>query len=457
MNHLLFKIFPLIVKADQNVKTITIQASGHSCTGKRILDKTHQVRKIVMGGPVDPAAPEWRQPEALLPFDRLENGDLEVRLTCPAEDEYMLALEDENGTEVQRFSIYALKEDLFNLRPYKGDFHIHSCNSDGKETASYVAASCRKIGFDFMALTDHCRYEPSLEAMEAMKKMDTDMLCCPGEEVHLPGTTVHVVNAGGLFSVNGLLPMKENYLDTNGELSKRRFDESVTPPDVLKMDDFWQQIADIESTLTVPEGVDAKSYAVCLWIFDKIREAQGLGIFAHPYWIQDLWQIPEKFTRFMLKNHPFDAFEVLGGENYYQQNGYQAALYYDEYRYGRVHPIVGSTDSHSSMPTNRNWDICSTILFATENTREAILQAVKEKYSVAVDTISKEYRLVGEFRLQKYACFLMENYFPIHDKQAAIDGELTYQYAIGNATKEELELIASRAETLMKKYILLKA
>ena len=83
------------------------------------------------------------------------------------------------------------------------------------------------------------------------------------------------------------------------------------------------------------------------------------------------------------------------------------------------------------------------------------IDAVKEKYSVAVDTISKEYRLVGEYRLQKYASFLMERYFPIHDQQALMDGELMYQYAIGNATKSEVDSISKRAELLLNKYVCL--
>ena len=78
---------------------------------------------------------------------------------------------------------------------------------------------------------------------------------------------------------------------------------------------------------------------------------------------------------------------------------------------------------------------------------------VPEKYSVAVDTLSKEYRLVGEYRLQKYAKFLMEYYFPIHNQQSLMDGELMYEYAVGNATKEEVELIGARADRLLKKYI----
>ena len=50
----------------------------------------------------------------------------------------------------------------------------------------------------------------------------------------------------------------------------------------------------------------------------------------------------------------------------------------------------------------------------------------------------------------------MERYFPIHDKQAYLDGEITYQYAIGNADKTEVESVSSRAKKLVDKYVLLK-
>ena len=50
----------------------------------------------------------------------------------------------------------------------------------------------------------------------------------------------------------------------------------------------------------------------------------------------------------------------------------------------------------------------------------------------------------------------MERYFPIHDKQAYIDGEMTYQYAVGNAEKSEVESLSLRAESLINKYVLLK-
>jgi hypothetical protein len=50
----------------------------------------------------------------------------------------------------------------------------------------------------------------------------------------------------------------------------------------------------------------------------------------------------------------------------------------------------------------------------------------------------------------------MERYFPIHDKQAYLDGEITYKYAIGNADKKEVEAMTLRAKKLIDKYVLLK-
>ena len=444
-----FDIFPLVFPVDEKV-VFTIKSLG----GKHMLQSeyTIMVHRANAGSPSE-AFSSWNTTNYTSKTEK--DGELYFSYTASAEGEYFVRVY-QNGTQITQLNIYALAKDLSCRYPLRGDFHVHTNGSDGQESAPIVCANYRKKGYDFITITDHDRYFPSLDAIAAYQGLQIPLAILPGEEVHLPGTTVHIVNAGGLFSVNGLLPMKENYLETSGALSKRRFDESVQPPDVYKMEDFWSEIDALEKGLTAetfPKNLDCRSYAVCLWIFNKIRKANGLGIFCHPNWINDLYQIPEDFTLYMLEKHPFDAFEVLGGENYYQQNGLQTAMYYNEYRQGRVHPIVGSTDSHSSTASNRNWDICSTIVFAKSNARRDILDAVQEKYSVAVDTISKEYRLVGEYRLQKYASFLMEHYFPLHDQQTLIDGELMYQYSVGDATKEELETIGQRAEKFLQKYI----
>ena len=449
-----FDIFPLVFPVGEEVDfCIRAMAKIKSFSG----EYTIKILRLDAGSPNEDF---YRDNCTEVQSKTDENGNLKFCFKAEQECEYYVRI-FKGEKRVEQLAIYAVDGELATRVPLRGDFHVHTTGSDGQEDPQIVCANYRRKGYDFICITDHDRYFPSLDAIAFYKDVKLALNILPGEEVHLPGTPVHVVNAGGLFSVNGLLPMKENYLETNGELSRRRFSSEIIPTDVCKMEDYWTEIETIEKSLkegdeAIPSDVDARSYAVCLWIFDKIKKADGLSVFAHPYWLWDVWQIPEKFTRYMLEKHPFDAFEVLGGENYYTQNGFQTALYYDEYLKGRVHPIVGSTDSHGSTAENRNWDICSTIVFAKNNTREDIISAVKDRLSVAVDTISKEYRLVGEFRLIKYASFLMERYFPIHDKQAYIDGEMTYQYAVGNAEKSEVESLSLRAESLINKYVLLK-
>lgn len=443
-----FDIFPLVFPICEEI-TFTVQALGTRITLQG--EYTVTVHRALGGAPSEEFT-AWNSDSRTC---QAQNGRLQFSYTASKEGEYFIRLY-QNGTQVAQLYVYALKEDLACRYPLRGDFHVHTSGSDGQEPPEIVCANYRRKGYDFIVITDHFRYYPSLNAIQAYQEVDIPLTILPGEEIHLPGTPVHIVNAGGLFSINGLLPTSPNYLETDGEISKRRFGEGVQPPNVYEMPVYWEEIEEVENLVRqdgIPRTVDSRSYAVCRWAFDKIREADGLGIFCHPYWIQDLFQIPEEFTLYMLQEHPFDAFEVLGGENYYAQNGLQTALYYEEYLRGRVHAIVGSTDSHGSTASNRNWDICSTIVFAKSNERRDILDAVKEKYSVAVDTISKEYRLVGEYRLQKYATFLMERYFPIHDQQTLVDGELMYQYAIGNATKTEVENAGERAEQLLKKYV----
>jgi len=358
-----------------------------------------------------------------------------------------------NGdSRVVQLSVYSLASDLACRRPYRGDLHMHTCRSDGREDPAVVAANYRGRGYDFLAITDHHRYYPSLEAMRRFADIPTAYNLVPGEEVHMPLTQVHIVNFGGLHTVNGQLMDKEAYKDVNGDPAQLALNGDPAP--ALTREEYEAEISAIAEKLEVPADVDRNSYAVCLWAFDRIRKADGLAIFAHPYWLANVFHVSDPLTHLLMENHPFDAFEVLGGENYYQQNGYQTALYYEEWKHGRVHPIVGSTDSHCSTEHNRNAAICSTIVFSPKNERKALINSIKEKYSVAVDTISAEFRLVGEERFQRYACFLMHNWYPIHDRLCATEGYWMKEYVTGanDGAKDVLAAIGPRTEELFDKY-----
>lgn len=441
------KVFPVGVSADITVKPLGVHTkfSGEYKIMVQRLD----------GGHIGHEFSAWNHTDYFV--TPCEDGCLRFTYTADKEGELAVRIykKDSDRRTVQ-LNLYALAEDMADRIPLRGDLHMHTCRSDGHGDPAVVCADYRMKGYDFIVVTDHSRYYPSLEAMRAYKDVKTALNILPGEEVHLPQTDVHIVNAGGLFSINGLFDYLRNYIETDGDIDARRFDDTITPPDIVTDEQYNRELDAIEASLTdVPADVNKRWYAVCVWAFDKIREAGGLGIFAHPYWISDMWQIHEPFTQYMLANKPFDAFEVLGGENYYQQNGFQTAIYYDEYRRGNVLPIVGSTDSHNSTENNRNAAICSTIVFAHKNERADILQSIKDKYSVAVDTISAEYRLVGEHRFQKYACYLMENFYPLHDRAAYSDGEIMRKYYLGEADASVVEATAALADKMFDKYFLL--
>lgn len=442
-----YDVFPLVFPAGQPTEITVRPLGAHAAFPADVRVTLHRL---------DSGSPRFEYfagNETRFDAPLSEDGSLRFTFTADAECEYFIRIWKEDR-RIAQLSVYAVADDLADRIPLKGDLHMHTCRSDGREDPGIVTANYRMRGYDFCVITDHHRYYPSLEAIADYAGTRCPLNILPGEEVHLRGTDVHIVNAGGLFSVNGLFAWSPNYIETNGDIDKRRMNAQIDPPAIVTAEQYEEELQAIEAEYAdCPAEANPRWFAVCVWALRKIREAGGLGVYAHPYWIADMWHVPEALNRYMMEKHPFDAFEVLGGENYYEQNGFQTAYYYDEYRRGRVHPIVGSTDTHGSTEHNRNADICSTIVFAHKNERADIVSSIREGCSVAVDSISKEYRLVGEFRFQKYASFLMENYFPIHDRAAAVDGEIMRRYYLGEESAEVLSSFGDRAEAFIKKYI----
>jgi hypothetical protein len=346
------------------------------------------------------------------------NGELVIPNSFEAEQEYVVIVEeapdDKVGASTWRFPrsefhIYALQDDLFNRRPYKGDLHIHSKCSDGKDSPAHVAASCRRIGLDFMALTDHHQYRPSLEAISAFEKVPHDLGIFPGEEIHPPENRVHMVNFGGRFSVNEWI--KQNEPDYNREVKA------------------------IEDTIQLLDGVLRAQYASCLWCYAKIREAGGLGIFCHPYWISNhAYNVPEPLIAIHLEQQPFDAFELIGGMHRHEaeSNLLQVARYHEMRAQGKQLPIVGVSDAHG-CETGELFGWYYTVVFACSLELQDIIQGIQELYSVAIECLPGETpRAHGPFRLVKFAQFLMREIFPQHDAFCQEEGQLMLAYLAGD-------------------------
>jgi len=359
-------------------------------------------------------------------------GVLRVPQYFEDEQEHILLVEegsDERTKVIGDFRVYSLKEDLFIRKPYKGDTHIHSSRSDGQESPGYVMGACRRIGFDFVALTDHRQYAPSLESQRAFDGVDLDLRIFPGEEIHPPDNPVHIVNFGGRFSVNEL------------------FSDNAYRAEVKALETAFDNL---------PPGVDPYQYASCCWCFDKIREAGGLGVLCHPYWFTGHRYAPSgALTSHLFRQQPFDAYELLGGyhRSEVDSNTLQEARYHEERAQGRRIPIVGASDAHGCERGGLfGWYY--TIVFSPTLAPADLIENVKTLYSVAVEALSGEsVRPYGPFRLVKYALFLLREVMPQHDELCQEEGRLMLRHLSGDPiAASSLHALGGRTADLLDRY-----
>lgn len=432
-----YDIFPKVFPCDEETE-VTIKPLGAHVAFSG--EYTVQVRALNQGNIRD-----YKERNNLVSYFVTPEADGCLRFKHIYRDEqehFIDIIKDDK--RIVRLSVYSLLPDMIGRYPFRGDLHMHTCRSDGRQAPAIVAAEYRKNGYDFLAITDHDSYYPSLEAINAYKDVPIEYNLVTGEEVHLEDNDIHIVNFGGKYSVNALMP-GDHHIDVGDSKELRSLDGEC--PEVISVEEYKRQVRELAETVNIPEGIEKFTYASCVWIFNHIKKADGLGIFCHPYWIANVFQVPETLVEYMMQTQPFDAFEVLGGERYYQQNGFQAARYYDDRAKGRRYPIVGSTDSHSCVH-NDGALIASTIVFAPKNTREGIVYSIKDCYSVAVDTISTEWRLVGETRFVRYGDFLLREFFPLHDELTYEEGRLMKDYVCGD---EDAKAILSAINGRMKK------
>ncbi|MCL1951441.1 MAG: hypothetical protein FWF60_01295 [Oscillospiraceae bacterium] len=450
-----YDIFPKVVPAG-TASEITIKPLGWHAAFKQGEAYKLSICPLDEGRPSDyPDRPNKFESEITPDAD----GCIRFAFEFFGEQQFFIRLHAENFR--LQLSVYSVFEDLVGRYPFRGDLHMHTRRSDGRQAPAVVCANYRKTGYDFLAITDHGRYYASLEAIAAYEGAPIEFHIVPGEEVHLPkdyGSThindVHIVNFGGLYSINSLVRGADAGEDVRYEDDKRSL--LPDPPPILDTGEFHAMIDAYAKTIDIPAGIrgetETYAYAQCHWIFTEIKKAGGLGIFCHPYWISDVFQVPPSFVDAMMEAHPFGAYEVLGGENYFEQNGFQAADYYRDVAKGRRYPVVGSTDSHGSV-NNRNSHVCSTIVFSPENERAALVDAIESFYSVAVDTIDETPRYVGEWRFVRYACFLEKNFFPLHDELCFEEGRAMKDYATGEpGAKETLAFLSGRMKKQREKY-----
>lgn len=358
------------------------------------------------------------------------DGSISFSYTFTEEQEWTVTVKKKDVEGALDFHVYSLEADLYALNPYMGDLHVHSTGSDGREDPAIVAANYRKEGFDFFALTDHGTMEPSVEMLDTYRDIPLGIKLFAGEEVHIPGGWIHIVNFGCSRSVNTLY--RENK---------------------AKIDEMLEKEAE---KLDTPPYVNALEYAYRKWIYEEIHRAGGFAITAHPNWYwgtYNSYNMCDRMLEEVFKTGIYDAFELIGGQSVHENN-MQIAFYQQMRAEGLKIPIVGSSDSHGTDPVSY-FGIGKTLVFAKDMELDSITSAIKNHYSVAIEQeVGEKERVYGSYRLVKYARFLLDYYFPSHNEMCVEEGRLMREYALGSCESgAALAKLATRVEKNMK-YIL---
>lgn len=322
------------------------------------------------------------------PMEHLGEGLYSAEYDFPFEQRYRLWIKVGDTIISKNEDLYAVDADLAALRALKGDTHLHSNRSDGEDTPFAVGLDYRRAGFDFIALTDHHRMWPSVEAKEAFEKLTEAFTVIRAEEVHNRDMGYfHIVNLNGSFSVN-------DYIEED-------------------QDRAAEEVRTILQSNSFPEDVDAHACAYRKFIADKIHEGGGLAIMAHPFWIcYDEYNVQYPDLMYAWRNRQFDALEVLAG-NPQDGDNLTAALWADLRAEGVRIPVVGASDAHSCTKPGNLFNEHFSLVFARNSAD--ILPAIREERTVAVSRrADDDFFVFGSFRLVKYARFLLELYFPAY-------------------------------------------
>ena len=426
-----YSIYPSVIPADQTVEMTIIP-------NERVFllreNETYELTMIDVNGD----EPNYYDLTGHVQLSAVAHeGVLKFTYSFAGEQEHLIRLShgDDLLGELTVFSVY---EDLYRRTPLKGDFHGHSHRSDGRRDPAALAGHFREQGYDFFALTDHNRFYTGGEIDEAYEGVKIGITRIRGEEVHAPGSVVHVVHVGGKHSV------AEQYVNDR--------------------EAYAHEIAEYEKN--VPENIPeqfAGRYARAMWVTDKIHEAGGLAIFPHPYWKpgkSKMYNVCDELAVLLLTGGMFDAYELTGAMG--QPGNNRSVALWSELKAekGLKIPVVGSSDVHR-LEDSGTFSHSYTICFAMGKEHDDIVDAVRNGWTVTVEDTGNEhdrrYRCYGSLRLVTYAHFLLNHFFLERQRVCQGEGVAMRAYAMGMADAKLIELQAEQSEAFRDRFLGRKA
>lgn len=429
-----YAVYPSIVKADTK-STIRIHALGENTQFLPESVYTVEIRGVET----------FCTDYAHLPFATYQispnaDGDLEITHYFSGEQRYALTLkrppEDlectpyreithrhKRGENVEAvLQIYALNEDLYGMRCFKGEIHCHTYESDGIQDVCHTVGNYRTAGYDFMAITDHYISMGAEKVQRLFCNAPVDMTLLLGEECHVPTEQIHAVHIGGHESVNA-------YFRNNPTAAE-------------------QEMLAIEAELALPPHINRRDYAWRVWIARKAREFGGISILTHPHWIWfDTYFMASAITQQLLIDGIYDALDITD-----QEADTTVALWAEMQAQGLRIPVVGCTDSHYTDANNPHRPARGgyTIVFAPDRNEQSLLSAIRSGRSIAVNAVGDPERIQGPYRLVKFARFLLDNYYPTYKRLCHNQGVLMSEYPVSSPpaaeTEQLLRMLNDRSE-----------
>ena len=364
-----------------------------------------------------------------------EDGFLRFCLPFQTQGEYLVNVHRTPEDKLITAHLFAAHPDLARRKAYKGDMHIHTHYSDGRQSPIYMAVRAKELCLDFIAITDHNKYQPSLEAIEEAKKMGLNLLLLPGEEISVRGGCGHFVALCTSDWVTGQMSDSEIYDKEYQHILENELQDKTVA-----------EFARIQV-----EGLSKEKYAHAVWTVKKIHEFGGYAVLAHPYWVAG-----QKFHLYrpvydqLLRDGLYDAVEVLGDVTS-EDNLLSVAKYFEEVANGRKIPIMSNSDTHRSH--EHTYGNYWTLVFTEKLEQDDIFNAIFDLKSVACEHHPGEkLRIYGPFDLVEYAFFLHREFFPLHDQICAKKGELYMRILDGEEVDHrELDRLKTELDELYKK------
>ena len=337
------------------------------------------------------------------------DGKIEINTRLNYESRYTVVIHDgkfskktrrqDRTPEIAYLRIYALKPDLFALRPLKGDTHIHSTNSDGANKPLDVALRNYEVGMDYQAISDHRVWQTSEDMRLLFSKYPTSMSFFHAEECHY--TSVHVQNLGGEGSLT-------DYIKNN-----RKEYDAITE----------------KYLATIPEKNISKKMrrivAATEAEFEIIRKLKGLAVLNHPYWEANgakapFFNMTWQSIDLLCERKNFDIYEFVniccGDISVSLAN----SKYVELASKGIKYPVIGTSDAHNVKSQGNGY----TVAFAKASDFQSVKKAIMTNKSVAVAAYNGNEMIFGDIRLVNFMYFLYKVYFPKHDKLVAEEGKI---------------------------------